>query len=181
MSEEDGTYETAKYAKAYYKVESNNTLKTWAKTNLIKYKKTPGGHYRYFVPNNETCSNDYSDMTNYVYIWRRKSDLSNKHKELIQNLYPDHELVIDICTSFSKRYGYKEILKKVKSNLVCEIVFVERSFYTTLMYDELRWLFKHNMNDVNLICEFIDELSSSQSDSDVLSDVYKYVSDSRCS
>lgn len=175
MSEEGGTYETAKYAKAYYKV-SNNTLKTWVKANRIKYQKTPGGHHRYFIPNNEKCLNDYSDMTNYVYIWRRTSDLSDKHKALIRNMYPDHELVIDICSSFSKRYGYKEILRKVKSNLVCEIVFVERSFYTTMLYEELRWIFKHNMNDVNLKCEFIDELYSLQSDSDVLTDIHKYLS-----
>jgi hypothetical protein len=97
-------------ARDFYGV-SDSTIRRWASTNKIVFKRTPSGQRTYFI-NDKTCSNNQLPLENTIlenYVYCRVS--SNKQKDdlerqiqFLSNKYPGYKIIKDIGAGILKLF-----------------------------------------------------------------------------
>lgn len=133
------SYVIPKQASSYYGV-SENTLRKWAEEGKLRFKRTDGGHRRYYIPN------ENKDGKNIVYarVSSRKQDEDLERQiKYLKERYPNHEVISDIGSGINyKRTGFKTILGLLFQNNIREVVVASPDRFSRFGANELfAWIF----------------------------------------
>lgn len=140
-------YVKSSKAQEYFQV-SDQTLRRWAKSGQIKSIVTQGGHFRFFIPDEEESKRKivYCRVSNR----KQKEDLERQVKYM-QKRYPNYEVIKDIGSGINfKRQGFLHILEELIQGNVSEVVVSTKDRFCRFNYELFEWLFqKHG---AELLC-----------------------------
>lgn len=143
------SYVNSKKAAEYYQV-TYQTLRRWCQNDKIKYKKTKGGHRRYYI----SLQNDFAKGK---YIYARVS--SNKQKaslnqqiKYLRNLYPKHIVIKDIGSGLNfKRPGLQQLLRQCFKGYVSEVVVASSDRLSRIGTDLFEWIFSEFQSNLIIL------------------------------
>ena len=138
-------------ARDFYGV-SDSTIRRWASTNKIVFKRTQSGQHTYFI-NDKTCSNNKLPLENTIlenYVYCRVS--SNKQKDdlerqiqFLSNKYPGYKIIKDIGSGLNyKRPGLLKLLEQSSKGNINEIVVASKDRLCRFGFELIEWVFLQN-------------------------------------
>lgn len=149
------SYESAKKAKEFYKVDED-TLRRWAKAGKINFFTTDGGHRRYLCKH-EAKENEERKKIIYARVSssKQENDLENQ-VNFLRERYPNHEIVKDIGSGINyQRKGFKTILESLFRGNIEEVVVASGDRFSRLGFEFFEWMFaKHNSKLISVTKEF---------------------------
>ena len=128
----NGYWAPHREARDFYGV-SDSTIRRWASTNKIVFKRTPSGQRTYFI-NDKTCSENKLSLENTIlenYVYCRVS--SNKQKDdlerqiqFLSSKYPGYKIIKDIGSGLNyKRPGLLKLLEQSSKGNINEWIFLQ--------------------------------------------------------
>lgn len=171
----NGYWVSHREARDFYGV-SDSTIRRWAKTNKIVFKRTPSNQHTYFIPN-ETSQTDSktieknSHLQNYVYCRvsssKQKYDL-NRQIEFLSSKFPDYKIVKDIGSGLNyKRPGLLKLLEESNKGRIGQVVVASKDRLCRFGFELIEWLFLQN-NTKLLVLEHIDKTQQQEFTEDIL-------------
>ena len=171
----NGYWVSHREARDFYGV-SDSTIRRWAKTNKIVFKRTPSNQHTYFIPN-ETSQTDSktieknSDLQNYVYCRvsssKQKDDL-NRQIEFLSSKFPDYKIVKDFGSGLNyKRPGLLKLLEESNKGRIGQVVVASKDRLCRFGFELIEWLFLQN-NTKLLVLEHIDKTQQQEFTEDIL-------------
>ena len=138
---------SAKEASDYYAVSESN-LRKWAREGKVETRKTPGGHYKYLIPDEgiPAAKNDKKDWSEYIVYCRVSSkkqsfDLTRQCK-MLQEKYPDYTAVADIGSGINyKRKNFQAILEQLYAGKVKKVVIAHQDRFSRFGFEFFQWMF----------------------------------------
>lgn len=149
---------TPKKACEYHSV-SNTTLIRWAKEGKIRYHRTNGGQYRYWVDTSiqqtevptQDNSADHRITIAYARVSSRsqKDDLDRQIKHLTEN-YPESTVVSDIGSGLNfNRRGLQSLLEKIIMGTISTVIISHKDRVSRFGFEWFEFICKSN--DTKLI------------------------------
>lgn len=141
-------YVSSSKACEYYGV-AGPTLIRWATSNKIKFIRTPGGDYRYWLEDTTTPLSSEQD-TRYQYIYarvstyRQKEDLQRQISYLTQK-FPKARLEQDIGSGLGfHRKGIQRLLELILMGKVSTVIITHKDRISRFSFELFEWLCKRN-------------------------------------
>lgn len=171
----NGSWVSHREIRDFYGV-SDSTIRRWAKTNKIIYKRTPSNQHTYFIPQ-QTCQTNviYKPIIifeNYVYCrvssGKQKDDL-NRQIKFLSGKYPHHKIIKDIGSGLNyKRPGLLKLLEESNKGRVKQIVVASKDRLCRFGFELVEWLFLQNNTEL-VVLEHIDKTPEQEFTEDILS------------
>jgi predicted site-specific integrase-resolvase len=171
----NGHWVSHREARDFYGV-SDSTIRRWAKTNKIVFKRTPSNQHTYFIPNETSQTDDITinknqDLQNYVYCRvsssKQKDDLV-RQIEFLSNKFPGFKIVKDIGSGLNyKRPGLLKILEESNKGRVGQVVVASKDRLCRFGFELIEWLFLQN-NTKLVVLEHIDKTQEQEFTEDIL-------------
>jgi putative resolvase len=173
-------YTSAKTLQSRYGV-SSSSLRHWANTDRLDFRRTPGGKRLY---NTDDIAKLFHDNEQPIKIRARvvyarvssskqRADLGRQVERLSQ-AYPQHEVVQDIGSGVNwERRGFKTILERAFSRDLEEVVVEHRDRLCRFGYTLLAFIFKKL--DVRLLVHGHDEAASESHQQELAEDLLAIV------
>lgn len=138
---------SAKEAADYYGTSISN-IRKWAREGKIETRKTPGGHYKYVLPEEKTpgLEDDPKGWTENIVYCRVSSkkqsfDLERQCK-LLHDKYPTFTAVSDIGSGINyKRKNFQAILERLYEGKVKKVVVAHQDRFSRFSFDFFQWMF----------------------------------------
>ena len=114
---------------------TTQTIREWVKSGKYEaYKITDGGHFRIKM--------NMKRRVLYARVSSKKQESSiKKQKELLQEKYPNAELIIDIASAFNfERKGLKAILESAMSGTAIEVVVATQDRLARSGFGLIKWV-----------------------------------------
>ena len=147
----NGIWVPHREARDFYGV-SNSTIRRWANTNKIVFKRTPSGQRVYLI-NDKTNSNNKQSyentiFENYVYCRvsssKQKDDLE-RQVQFLSNQYPGYKIIKDIGSGLNyKRPGLLKLLEQSSKGCVKEIFVASKDRLCRFGFELIEWIFLQN-------------------------------------
>ena len=155
-------YVASSIAIKFYGV-SDDTLRRWAEDGKLQFKKTQGGHYRFYM---ETKGTKEKRNICYARVSSRKqsSELENQIN-FLRERYPSYEILSDVGSGLnSKRPNFKTILEELFKGNIGEVVVASPDRWSRFGADDIfKWIFEKFEGKLSFISEqskkFEDELT----------------------
>lgn len=166
----NGRWVSSKKACEFYGV-AGNTLRRWADSGSVEYKRTPGNQRTYFVSSTGVFKTPKDTRENYLYVrvssQKQKDDL-DRQIEFLSGKYPGYIVVKDIASGLNyKRKGLLGLLEKSNSGKVNEIVVFSKDRLCRFGYELLEWSFAQN-NTKLVVHEQLDKSPEQEFTEDIL-------------
>lgn len=150
---------------------TGNTLRRWADSGSIEYKRTPGKHRVYFVSSKGVFKASEDTRENYLYVrvssQKQKQDL-DRQIAFLSDRYPNHIIVKDIASGLNyKRKGLLGLLERSNQGRVNEIVVFSKDRLCRFGYELLEWSFSQN-NTKLVVYEQTDKSPEQEFTEDIL-------------
>jgi predicted site-specific integrase-resolvase len=161
-------------ARDFYGV-SDSTIRRWASTNKIVFKRTPSGQRTYFI-NDKTCSENKLSLENTIlenYVYCRVS--SNKQKDdlerqiqFLSSKYPGYKIIKDIGSGLNyKRPGLLKLLEQSSKGNINEIVVASKDRLCRFGFELIEWIFLQNHTKL-VVLEHSDKTHEQKFTEDIL-------------
>jgi len=171
----NGHWVSHREARDFYGV-SDSTIRRWAKTNKIIFKRTPSNQHTYFIPK-ETCQTyqktieQNTNIQNYVYCRvsssKQKDDL-NRQIEFLSSKYPDYKIIKDIGSGLNyKRPGLLKLLEESNKGRVGQVIVASKDRLCIFGFELIEWLFLQNDTKL-MVLEHIDKTQQQEFTEDIL-------------
>ncbi len=149
MNDECGYWTSSKNACEIFGV-TGNTIRRWADSNKITYKRTPSNQRVYFIPTTINKSKDCKVRTKQNVIYCRVS--STKQKDDLQRQclylsgkYPDYKIIKDIGSGLNyKRPGLLKLLEMSNKQQLNEVVISSKDRLCRFGFELIEWQFLQN-------------------------------------
>lgn len=148
-------YVGTKEAGIYYTV-TGPTLRKWATCGRIKYTKTPGGNFRYWIDNLESPDTKVFPKSR-VYLYTRvsstkqKNDLERQSRRLCEK-YPEAILISEVGSAITfRRRGVQQLLQQIHMGKVSSVIVTHKDRITRFGFDLFEWICK--VNGTNIVVE----------------------------
>jgi len=157
-------------AASYYGTSISNVRK-WAREGAIPVDRTPGGHFRYVLPDPEPDVPDDDRWTeNIVYARvssRKQSDDLRRQATSLLAKYPGFTLVKDIGSGINyQRPGFRSILERLFQGHVRRVVVAHQDRFSRFGFDFFQWLFER----FGAVLESVEQPSAA-SGADMVADI----------
>jgi predicted site-specific integrase-resolvase len=141
-------YVKAHEAAEYYHISESN-LRKWAREKKITTTRTPGGHFRYILPDptdvpQQPDSDGWTPNVIYVRVSSAKQHEDLQRQSLrLQQLYPNHTLVQDIGSGLNyQRKGFQALLERLFQGHIKHVVVAHQDRFCRFGYDFFCWMFQ---------------------------------------
>lgn len=171
-------YVKAKFAREKFGV-TNDTLRKWADTGMLRTIRGPGGHRLYNLEslareNEQHTKEDSQSGRKIIYCrvssYKQKDDLERQIAYL-QEKYPKHEVVKDVASGINfKRKNLQKILDEAIKGDISEIVVAHRDRMCRIAWDHFEWLFTRL--GVNII---VDDTEKYNPESELTDDLFSII------
>lgn len=167
----NGTWVRSREATKYYGV-CGNTLRSWAKSGLIEFQLSKGGHRIYRIGTTD-CKEFKPMQTKKSYVYARVSsakqgDDLQRQTEFLRSKFPTHEVITDIGSGLNyKRRGLNRMLDEVCNGRVEEIVVASKDRLCRFGTELIQWLCDKN-NTKLIFLEQSDKSPEQEFTEDVL-------------
>lgn len=168
VEEKGGKWVLNKKACEFYGV-TGNTLRAWADSDKVKYKRVPSGNRVYWIPNGLSETNQCSKGCIYARVSssKQKDDLE-RQVERLQSEYPDFTIITDIGSGLNyKRRGLLKLLEQSNKRLVSTVVISSKDRLCRFGFELLEWQFLQN-NTKLVVLERIDKTPEQEFTEDIL-------------
>lgn len=146
-------YVKNKDASKFYNV-SDSALRKWARENLIPVQETRGGHWRYWIDDQQqpatteqsyTTTNTLPDHIIYARVSSKKQTRDLDAQSLfLKQRFPNYTLIRDIGSGINyNRKGFKTLLEQLFQGNIKKIVVSHSDRFTRFSFDFFQWLFTH--------------------------------------
>jgi putative resolvase len=170
MSNEDkeGKWVLNRKACEFYGV-TGNTLRSWADSNKVRYKRNPSGNRVYWI-SSELSGTD-QEKKGYIYARvsssKQRDDLT-RQVEKLQSEYPNFEVVKDIASGLNyKRRGLLKLLEQSNRGLVSHVIVSSKDRLCRFGFELLEWQFLQNDTKL-VVLENIDKTPEQEFTEDIL-------------
>lgn len=142
----NGTWVGSAKACSFFGVTSQ-TLRRWADSNNVEYKRTVGGHRLYKIDSGTRM--ETNEKVSYIYIRvsssKQKDDLE-RQAIFMQDKFPSYTLIKDIGSGLNfKRRGLLKLMELSNKGLVKEIVVASKDRLCRFGFELIKWqLFQNN-------------------------------------
>lgn len=138
-------YVTPKEACHYYGV-THPSLRRWANSDKIKFIRTPGGDFRYWIDDNENLTEPNLMRTEIIYARianaKHQNDLQYQVEYLSQK-YPNAIIEKEIGSSLDfNRKGIQKILNLILSGQINTIIITDKDRICRFGFDFFEWFCK---------------------------------------
>ena len=168
----NGRWVATKEACEFYGV-SGNTIRRWADSGTIVFKRTPRGPRRYFISQEGILGTEKSTpgKNNYIYIrvssQKQREDL-DRQEAFLRDKYPDNIVIKDIGSGLNyKRKGLLKLLKLSNKGEVGEIVVYSKDRLCRFGFELLQFQFSENSTKL-VVYEQIDKSPEEEFSEDIL-------------
>ena len=160
-------YFSAKDASKYYNV-SESTLRSWANKQQITFIRTPGGHRRYKIEDENQPRDRITIVYARVSSAKQKGDLKNQI-DYIKQHYPSGIIYQDIASGLNfQRKEFRRLVERVIKGEVREVVVSDRDRLSRFGFEFFEWFFQLFNTQITILSdtnrdphrEFIDGLMS---------------------
>lgn len=155
---------------------SYTTLHRSAKTDKVRFIKTPFGQKRYNISDIQTILNFNStppQKTKICYCRvssSKQMDDLNRQQDFFREKYPDHELVTDIGSGINwKRKGLKTIWERAMLGDISEVVVAHRDRLCRFAYELLEFIFQKHQVKLVVLDKTAQQSSNTELADDILS------------
>jgi len=166
----NGRWISSKKACEFYGV-TGNTLRRWADSGSVEFKRTPGNQRTYFVSSDGIFTVPKDSRENYLYVRvssQKQKDDMERQISFLSSKYPGHIIVKDIASGLNyKRKGLLGLLEKSNAGKVNEIVVFSKDRLCRFGFELLEWSFLQN-NTKLVVHEQSDESPEQEFDEDIL-------------
>jgi putative resolvase len=137
----------AREAADYYGVSESN-LRKWAREGKVETRKTPGGKYKYLIPDEgihpKEDKGDWTENIIYCRVSSKKQVFDLKRQcKVLQEKYPDYTAVADIGSGINyKRKNFQAILDQLFAGKVKRVVVAHQDRFSRFGFDFFQWLFR---------------------------------------
>jgi putative resolvase len=147
----DGTWVRSWKAAEHFAVHPS-TLRRWADTGRIEYRRTAGNQRVYNI-SGQVTNDPVSKKVSYVYVrvssQKQRDDLDRQAK-FLQDQFPDFTVIKDIGSGLNfKRRGLLKLLELSRQGLVQQVVVASKDRLCRFGFDLLQWQF--NQDNVKLV------------------------------
>jgi len=132
------SYVASKKAQDFYGV-SDQTLRRWAHNNKIKFKRTDGGHFRFFIGDSEQrlCKKIIYCR---VSSSKQRADLL-RQIQFMQEKFPNYEVVSEIGSGLDfERTKFLSLLQRIISGNVSKVVVASQDRFSRFGFHFFTWL-----------------------------------------
>lgn len=166
----DEQWVSHKKACQFYGV-SKNTLRSWADSNKVVYKRTPSNHRVYFISINGSEKTKSTLRQKFVYCrvssYKQKDDLDRQSMFLVDR-YPDHKVIKDIGSGLNyKRKGLLKLLEWSNNGLVDEIVVSSKDRLCRFGFELIEWQLLQNNTKI-VVLDKTDKTPEQEFTEDIL-------------
>ena len=147
-----GYWITHKNACEFYGI-SKNTLRSWADSNKVIYKRTPSNQRLYFIPTKIHTDNQQNQIQlpskqNVIYCRvssnKQKDDLERQCK-FLSNRYPNYKIIKDIGSGLNyKRRGLFKLLEMSNKQQLGEVVVASKDRLCRFGFELIEWQLLQN-------------------------------------
>jgi len=177
---QDGRWVSHREIRDFYGM-SDSTIRRWAKTDKIIFKRTPSDQHIYFIPNQTCKTNNHKPIKsikqitifeNYVYCrvssGKQKDDLDRQIK-FLSDKYPGHKIIKDIGSGLNyKRPGLLKLLEESNKGRVRQVIVASKDRLCRFGFELVEWLFLQNNTEL-VVLEYINKTPEQIFTEDILS------------
>lgn len=149
MSHDTGYWTSSKNACELFGV-TGNTIRRWADSNKITYKRTPSNQRVYFIhPTiNQPKINELDTKQSFIYCRvsssKQKDDLE-RQCSFLSSKYPNHKVIKDVGSGLNyKRKGLLKLLELSNKQSVNEVIISSKDRLCRFGFELIEWQFLQN-------------------------------------
>ena len=178
MNEELFYWGSSQQAESFYGVTAN-TLRRWATSNKIEYKRKPSNQrvYRIPLPDNSAIQIHKNKIQHtecskkYIYCrvssYKQKDDLDRQCK-FLSDKYPHDKIIKDVASGLNyKRRGLLYLLEECLNGRVESVVVYSKDRFCRFGFELLEWIFLQN-NATIVVHEQSDKTKEQEFSEDIL-------------
>lgn len=145
-----------------------STIRGWAKSGKIKYRKTPTGRWLYSLKSIEEATEASKDTgkegKKYIYCRvssaKQRDDL-NRQIAFLQEHYPNRETISDIGSGINwRRAGFNRLLEGIVNGTIAEIVVTRKDRLVRFSYDIIKKIC--DIKNVRLVVHYEDSTTTEE-------------------
>ena len=167
-----GYWTTHKNACEFYGI-SKNTLRSWADSNKVVYKRTPSNQRVYFISTNINQSENIQPTTKQNVIYCRVS--SSKQKDdlerqclFLSSRYPNYKIIKDIGSGLNyKRKGLLKLLEMSNKQQLNEVIISSKDRLCRFGFELIEWQLLQNHSKI-VVLDQTNKTSEQQFTEDIL-------------